>query len=235
MQKLITDNLLEISKKYTASRLYLYGSSACYLSKEQFRDIDALIITTNKQEIDLFSFKIQDVQCNLYSVPYKVFLQDLLLNKYGGYYSQKFALNFRLIANNGMKENPAEDFWHFYFYKFWNHELFTKDPASLCRLTHKEIYKYRPTFGRPLSKWLSNRIRIEQLYEELSNTDFTRTKSFSLPTQANPKEESLFLFWREYDRHKNTDNQHLWSFNSTKKMILSLNACDIELITTYLK
>ncbi|MEW6509295.1 MAG: hypothetical protein AB1432_16310 [Bacteroidota bacterium] len=229
---ILKDKLLPFSAKMN-SRLYLYGSTAYPNNDIIQRDIDALIITTTDSETKCISFNIMESKCNLYTISYKTFLEDLLYNVYGGYYSQKFALNFQLINTNNMEENPASDFWNHYYHKYIKLKSVAPDTASLCRFVHAEIYKYRPTFGRSLSKWLSSSSRKEQLYNEINQMNFLDIQKTSLCSSEKSLEESFYLFIKEYEKHKHIVEQQVWSTNTIHKMILSFNEINVNLISQY--
>lgn len=221
--------------------MYIYGSSA--LNDLSGRDIDAVVTTQDVGQVTLMDINIpiegQEKICNLYIIPESVFLNDLKVLDFGGYYAQKFALSFKRLLHKGDAIDPALVFWLFQ-YELFRFELGSNPdtPEALAAFTHFQIFQYCSTFGRPLSKYILNYPRRKALCEYLEKEIFDQIdpckSQFNQVIEDNlirNRWQSLYLFWNEYNRHK--CNRQLWGRKTLSKLIMSFQLTDHSILLEY--
>ncbi len=244
MQAIIIDKIKKYMN-YNNLCTYLYGSSAgSYL---QGRDIDAIAITKDIEDIKLYNIEIpiehRNKICNLYIVSEKIFQSDTIAFKYGGYYTTKFALSFRKLLRKGNTIDPPFDFWlnQCILYDYNNENRSRLTSEKLAKFTHFIIYKYCPTFARSLSKYLTdvgqrrflNDYLAEKILPEYALLRTRELKDIVFQTYNNNCEKAFYLFWDEYNKQKT--NRHLWNDKTFNKINISLMEINIPLIEEYFK
>lgn len=222
--------------------LFLYGSSA--LNIFQGRDIDSIVISPDFEEVYLTQFRVHIKQelriCNLYLVPDHIYLNDVYNLNYGGFHSQKFALNFKEISSKGNSLNAPLAFWMNEYKLYRSAENVAHDPESFIRFVHYNILKYNPTFIRPLLKFINNLDRREQLCQyvkhNIFNADLLNDHSISdfIDNTINESREKAFYnYWLEYNKHK--DKSSFWGENTFLKMKHSYENINFSLIKQYFR
>lgn len=240
MEQVILRKILEHvpSKSY---EIYLYGSSALDLLSG--RDIDTISISPYFDivkwiELDV-SITDSTRKCNLYLVPEKVFCDDVFSLKYGGYYSHKFALSFKLLSKNGKSTNAPSIFWlqELLFCKANEPNTLSIAPEMLSKFVHRQILQFHPEFIRPLSKYIMNKQAQQQLLDYIKYKILLSENLQAALQQSDYEiffdnaEKSSYRFWKEYNTHKCKSN--IWGNKTYKKKILSCENVNLDIIQEY--
>jgi hypothetical protein len=217
-------------------RLFIYGSAAEETSTA--RDVDLLMVIRASGEAVCHTKWLAEGQpCNLYVVPESVLVNDVCTLSHGGYYAHKLSLSFREISGTGELLDPAKFFW---LYQSTRAEQLLGHPLEgdcLVRWVHAEILLQRPTYLRPLAKFVvssSRRTSLRRWVEQLPPNKQTRdiVKPVSPTEYSAMGERALWRFWREYNRHKG--GYAAWSPEAISKMHSSLHSDDIDVVMAYL-
>lgn len=236
--KMIIKKCLEYISSENFS-LFLYGSSAVNILDG--RDIDAIAISPDFDIVYCFSFEFKVGKgtkiCNLYLVPDSVFLSDVYMLKFGGYYSHKFALTFNEILRKGHSLNAPLLFWISEYNCYLKTGNIIEDPELLIKTVHFKILKYRPTFVRPLMKFIDDtqrelmlRIYLKDCHVLECSTDCHFNIEFSDIFSMN-QANSFYYFWSEYNKHKCLTSY--WGEKTLLKMKYSLEDINFNLLNKY--
>lgn len=210
---------------------YLYGSSVAGIGFG--RDIDVVVIIANgaatRHLLSIPAFGITERLANIYFVPLNDFIDDCS-GKFGGYYCEKFSLNFSIIGTGGqtLDFDPPLYYWQ-HIVNALNIDP-TSDTLSLTREVHRNIVKFKPLFAAPLTKFLRSSSRILALSQFI---DRNRVDIFSaLPQPAAAMDEDANrIYWREYSFHK--DGNILDYSKTQQKMDKLKNEIDQSLVSQY--
>lgn len=184
-------------------------------------------------ELDLAKEKV----CNLYIVPEVVMRQDVEQLSYGGYYAHKLVLSFREVAKSGTIIDPTRLFWTYECSRASSNIGDRPMPEILVRWVHSQIFTYRPTFLRPLANFVRSKARVDSLILWLAETPYWEGYASALDSVIQTahnfnSQRAFWLFWREYEKHKSS--QQGWSHTTISKMYLSLKPDDIYCVKAYL-
>jgi hypothetical protein len=238
--------IINKSREYISAghfSLWLYGSSASDITVG--RDIDAIAISSEFNNAVCVNFDVTlnntKRATNLYLISEKVYHDDVYTLKYGGYYSDKFALTFRKIMHKGTALDAPMLFWSEQ-YKLYSHEV-GLSPDKLMSAVHGRIMRNSPTFMRALVKFLSQENRVEMLRQYLLTSvlkpESLQSGSTSLfhkvsVSATGINEKAFFNFWDEYNRHKcKTD---FWGLKTLSKIKFSMVTDEVSYkqLTNYL-
>jgi hypothetical protein len=217
-------------------KLIVYGSSA--LSLAESRDIDLMAMVPSGGEATCHTILHESIglPCNLYMVPEPVFLGDVQRLEFGGYYAHKMALSFREVGGSGSVRDPARLFWKSERARLERETGHRQDTDGLIRQVHMEILLQRPTFLRPLSKFVRSKNRVDALRKWLQRID-AEQDSDDLCQLASPseyssfREKAMWRYWREYNLRKGTAG--IWSDETISKMQSSLDLDFVNAVRTY--
>lgn len=211
----------DLARPLNGRSWYLYGSGAWHPDTARdfdilccSTDIDAPICETEKIDIQSFS-RIS----NIYYIPSKVFEDDCFELAYGGYYSMKFALSFRRIRES-LQYDPATVYWESQL--SWVKSIIeTNEIDCLIKTVHFLILHYNPTFFRSLLRFVNSRdFHVLKDWIE-DNVDIFGLKPRTSPNIIVCHQKIMYLFWKEYHRHK--DKGLFPGINTISKLNRSLS------------
>ncbi len=201
------------------------------------RDVDILVLSPDLKEVKCLSLTpgTGSIPWNVYYCPISVFRRDVLWLSFGGYYCHKVALVHRSLITVSTAFDAGALFWRREAVRFRNGHGRLASSDELTKWVHLRILSFRPSFARSLANFL----RSPKAFARLTHA----VESYSLPLSENPDigwsssrqgTESAFLrFWSEYEKHKGDGN--VWSARTMRKMAMSLDAYDCDLLQDYFK
>jgi len=221
--------------------VFVYGSSA--INEYLGRDLDVIAISPDIVSVESAGCVVrlggQKRTVKLYHVPDEVFLQDVSTLEYGGYYAHKFALSFKEIWRTGKALDAPLVFWKFEHAVYLARKGREPTAETLIKSVHYNILMHRPTFARPLAKFVDTSDRwmfLCRYVQEhvIQNAQALHPLDSRLLGRADTRKEkeAFYRFWLEYNRRKGCDS--LWSDSTFEKMKLSCNAEWTQKIREYL-
>lgn len=208
--------------------VYLYGSGARHI--ESARDIDILCIDDRFVDSECRSgyFRVNGAnkRTNAYFISATIFREDCERLAWGGYYAHKFALSAKCLRNAGSPEF-LELFWwtELKSIQEFGVDLSHDTVSRLIRASHYRILHFNPTFYRSLKRYLESAGAIHALEEQV---EISLGKSSGIVEFPNAERwaQSLFRFWREYHRHK--DSGEFPGHNTQRKFARSIGEANFE-------
>jgi len=221
----------------SSGAVYIYGSGASDIQRG--RDIDLVCFRLTLAQPSLIHVaagdSLYDKLVNLYMIPCEMFLEDVCSLAYGGYYAHKFLFAFRrLTSGNQPGYNAPGLFWSHEYARLRKETPDHCDAQGLVRRVHSQAFKYRPTVGRSLWKYLQEKSNHQRLIEFVSKC-IARPEPVALRVDELIVSQpgALYRFWREYNRYKcGTD---CWGWQSFEKICCSIcTEAELEAINAYL-
>jgi hypothetical protein len=231
---MIFDKQLISDIKETKYSLYHYGSSCTKYFNA--RDIDIISVSPEYKSPILRHFHIDNTTppFNLYHVPEDVFIKDIIDLRYGGFFSHKFALSYRLIFQTDSSYDAPFYFWasEAMAYKDINGHFPTS--KLLVLWTHFSIMSFNPTFGRSLSRYLfDNEAQFLLINQVTLILERLSKEGFPDLTISRNWRELLYRFFSTYQIFKN--GNILWGNNTLSKISTSCLEYDTNVINNYFR